>query len=615
MATGSKKCDVQALTPGRFRRMVKLPEMHRAVRLVWHSAPGWTAASAALMVVQGILPLVALYLMKLIVDAIAAGIASPESINAFSGMARLIGLAACVALTGALCQSLSGIVKETQGRLAADHMSDLIHAKSVEIDLGHYDNPAFYDTLHRAQQEAPYRPTRIVNGLNGICRSGISLFAVAGLLAYLHWAIALVLIAALVPSIAVRLYHADRMHAWQHQKTKTERRAHYLHRMLVDAAHAGEIRLFGLGPLFIDWYRNLSSQLRKGRLSLTARRASFELAAQACGICALFGAFAFIAHRALSGAITLGDVVMYYQAFQRTQGYFQELLGNLAALYEDNLFLSHFYAFLDLRPRITTPPSPARFPVTVEKGIMFSKVTFAYPGKDSPVLKDIDLHIAPGQVVALIGENGSGKTTLVKLLCRLYDPMQGSITVDGIDLREFDVSDIRRRVTVVFQDFVRYHLTARENIWLGDIGSEPNDRSIIAAARKSGAVRIIDGLRNGLDAMLGNRFDDGIELSTGEWQKIAMARAFFRNAPLIVLDEPTSSMDARAEYEVFESFRRAINGRTAIIISHRFSTVRMADHICVLEEGRIVEEGSHEQLVKKGEKYARLFGMQASWYR
>ncbi len=597
------------------RKLRGIMKLHRALRLVWQSVPGWTAAGIVLLILQGLLPLIALYLMKLIVDGVTGSIGASGRATAFADIALLIFYAGAVGVATVLCRSLAEIVKETQGRVVTDHVADMIHAKSVEVDLEYYDNPNYHDTLHLAQQEAPYRPIHIVNSLTQLFQGGISLCAVAGLLIYLHWAIALILFVVLVPGIFVRLKYADRMYQWQQDRTKTERKADYFHWVLIDGSHAKEIRLFGLGPLFMDWYRTLSARLRREKLSISTRRALFELITQTCGILALFGSFAFIAHRTLAGAMTLGDMVMYYQAFQRAQGCLQEVLSSLAGLYEDNLFLSHFYQFLDLKSKVAEPSAPVAFPETMEKGIVFSKVGFRYPGNPKPVLKDIDLRIAPGQVVALVGENGSGKTTLVKLLCRLYDPASGTIAFEGIDLRQFDVRVLRKHFSVIFQDYIHYHLTARENIWLGNIDGDPGAEAIRAAAEQTGVMQAVNRLQKGFDTQLGCLFEDGEELSIGEWQKIALARAFYSNAGLIILDEPTSSMDAKAEHEVFNAFRKLLHGRTAVLISHRLSTVRMADYIYVLDQGRILEHGTHDSLIGRGGKYARLFDMQAQHYR
>jgi ATP-binding cassette, subfamily B, bacterial len=606
---------MNALISNITQRLRGLRNLKRAFRLVWRSAPGWTAAGMSLVIVQSLVPLASLYIMKLIVDRVTGTIASPGTGSSFTSIAGLIVLAAVAALVSALCRSLSGIVRETQGQVVTDHVSDIIHEKSVAVDLAYYDNPVFHDTLHRAQQEAPYRPTSIVASLTQLCQGGLSFIAVGGLLICLHWAIALVLFVALAPGIFVRFKYTDRIYAWQQKRTKTERKAYYYHWMLVDGSHAREIRLFGLGPLFRGWYQSLSTQLRKERLALSSRRALFELLTQTCGIVALFGTFAFIAGRTLAGAMTLGDMVMYYQAFQRAQGCLQEILSSLAGLYEDNLFLSNFYKFLDLKPRVTSPSSPVAVPEPMKQGIALSHVSFHYPGGTKPVLKDIDLHISPGQVVALVGENGSGKTTLAKLLCRFYDPEGGAITLDGVDLRQFDVHALRKQLTVIFQDYIHYHLTARENIWLGNIERDPADAGIIAAAEQTGAARALLRLDKGFDTPLGRLFENGEELSIGEWQKVALARAFFSDARIIILDEPTSSMDAKAEHEVFNAFRNLLNGRTAVLISHRFSTVRMADCIYVLDQGSILEHGTHDELVRKGGKYARLFDLQARHYK
>jgi len=586
-----------------------------ALRLVWQSAPCWTMASLALLVVQGTLPLLSLYLTKLVVDAVTTALATPDKGAAFGQVALLIGLTGGVALASALCRSIAGLVSEAQGQVITDHMSDLLHAKSIEVDLEYYESAQYYDKLHRAQREAPYRPVRIVNGLVQVAQSGISLLAMAVLLFSFHWGIAAILFAAAVPGLFVRLRYAGQTYRWQRQSTPTERQAWYFHWLLTGDAHAKEIRQFDLGSLFRQRFRDLRQQLRREKIEIATRRSIAELVAQASATVAVFGSYAFIAYRTVQGAITLGDLVMYYQAFQRGQSFLREMLSGLAGLYEDNLFLSNLYEFLELKPKVVEPLHPRPIPQPMQTGLAFDQVSFQYPAGTREVLEDVSLTIRPGEVVALVGENGSGKTTLIKLLCRLYDPTNGTITLDGIDLRQLETTALRREISVVFQDYAQYHLTARENVWFGNVALPPNEERIAAAARHSGADEVIAKLPQGYETILGKWFEDGEELSVGEWQKVALARAFLRDAQIIVLDEPTGALDARAEHEVFRRFRQLAAGRTAILISHRFSTVRMADRIFVLEGGKIIESGSHDELVRLGGTYARLFETQAQYYR
>jgi ATP-binding cassette subfamily B protein len=589
--------------------------IERALRLVWRSAPGWTAANFGLILVQGLLPLAALYLMKLIVDAVAAGIATPDKALAIKRVLVLILLAAGVALLGALCRSLTEVIKEAQTQVVTDHVADVVHGKSVAVDLEYYEDPKYYDTLHRAQQEARYRPTSIMNSLMQFGQSGISLLALAGLLFSYHWGVAAILFAATLPGVLLRLKYAKQMYQWQRQNTQEERRATYFHWMLTDGGYAKEIRLFGLGALFRGWFWEVRKRLRKDRLRLTTQRSLADLITQACATLAIFSTLAFIAYQTVRGIITLGDMVMYYGAFQRAQASLQEIWSNLTALYEDNLFLANFNEFLDLKPKLIEPASPAPIPHPITQGIAVNGVSFHYPSGNRSALEDIDLRIVPGQVVALVGENGSGKTTLIKLLARLYDPVKGTISIDGIDLRQFNPSALKREISVILQDYAHYSLTARENIWLGDITLSPKDDKIVAAARMTQADDFIRTLPKGYETILGHWFEDQGELSIGEWQKVALARAFLREAQLIILDEPTSWMDARAEYEIFKAFRQLFTGRMVILISHRFSTVRLADYIYVLAGGRVIEQGTHEDLLRQKGRYANLFEIQAQSYQ
>ena len=583
--------------------------------LVGRSAPKLTAANALLLPVQSALPLLSLYLTKLIVDAVVAVPLAPDRKAAFGHVILLLAMAGGVALLSAIAGSVAGLVTEAQGQAVTDHISELVHAKSVAVDLAHYETPEYYDTLHRAQSEAPFRSVSIVKGLAQLGQNGICLLAISGLLLSLHWMIAVILVVAVLPGILVRLKYSKKLYHWQRKRTPADRLSLYFHWLLTGDIHAKEIRLFGLGPLFIQRFSHLRQEFRRERWAIARTRAFAELATQAGAAAAVFASYSFITWRTVQGAITVGALVMYFQAFQRGQGFLRELLSSLAQLYEDRLFLTDFYRFLDLETKIVEPVTPKPLPRPLRQGIEFSQVTFQYPSTPRKALDGINLVIRPGEHIALVGKNGSGKTTLVKLLCRLYDPSDGVIRVDGVDLRELGISAWRREIGVIFQDYARYYATASENIWFGDVDLPLSHELIVAAAREAGADEVLSKLPRAYDTMLGKWFEDGQELSIGEWQKVALARAFLREAQLLVMDEPTSGLDAQAEYEVFRKFRQLAEGRMAILISHRFSTVKMADCIYVLEDGRIVESGVHDDLLRLGGTYAQLFHMQAQYYR
>jgi ATP-binding cassette, subfamily B, bacterial len=603
-----------SMTKSTKEKIISSLRLKRALLLVWQSAPGWTLASALLVVLQGTLPLASLYLMKLIVDTLTAGINSTNKDVAFGKILFLIFLASGIAFLTILSRSLSSIVSEAQAALVSDHILDLLHAKSIKADLEYYENPRYYDTLHRAQNDAPFRPARIVNGLVQIGQNSLSLVAVFGLIASFSWTVAIALTLTAIPTALVRLTYSDRLYHWQRACTAKERKSWYFHWLLTGDSHAKEIRLFELGPLFLKRYSSLRKELREERLSITAKRSIADVLAQTIAIIATFGSLVFIALNAYQGNITLGDLVMYFAALQQGQSFLTSLLSGLGGFYEDNLFLTTLYEFLDLKPNVKEPSHPVPVPKAMKEGISFEHVGFSYPGQDIKVLADINLHINPGQIIALVGENGSGKTTLIKLLCRLYDPTDGNILLDGADLRSFSTSDLRKQFSVIFQDYTHYNLTARENIWLGSVDTSHDVENISQAAERSGADRVINNLENGYETILGKWFEDGTELSIGEWQKIALARAFFRESQLLVMDEPTSSLDPKAEEEVFRKFRQLAAGRTAIIISHRLSTVRMADCIFFLKDGRIFESGNHGELMALNGEYAHLFRIQSQYY-
>ncbi len=551
--------------------------------------------------------------MKLIIDTIAGAIKTGDASGSFRHVVYLIIAATIIAVFQSALRLVSGYVSEAQSAIVTDYVTRMVHEKSLSLDLAYYENPAYYDTLHRAQREGAYRPTRIVNGLTNSLQNAVSLAAMVGLLFIFHWSVGVLLFVSVLPGIFVQILHARKRFAWQNKRTADERRAMYFSNVLTLDSFAKEIRLFDLGSYFSNLFDGIRDLLRGEKLALAKSRNTADFCTQTFAAIVLMGSLLLIAYRTLSGAITIGDMVMFFQAFQRGVGYLKDLLFQVAGLYEDNMFVANFFEFLDIKSRVNDPAFPLPIPEKIKQGITLENVYFKYPGEREAVLKNVSLTIEPSEVVAIIGANGAGKSTLVKLLCRLYDPQQGSIKLDGVELSCFTQKDLRKQMSVVFQDFAKYFLTVRENIWLGDTGLPTDSTEIQKAAEKAGAGTFIEKLPKGYETALGRWFIQGEELSLGEWQKIVLARAFLRDAPFIILDEPTSSLDVHTEYYLYQKFRELIAGRSALIISHRFSTVRMADKIYVLADGKISEAGTHQELMEHEGMYAEMYGKQAAW--
>jgi ATP-binding cassette subfamily B protein len=604
------------LTNLRSQSSTFITSISRALRLIWQASSRWSTINAILLVVQGFLPLFLLYVTKLVVDEIAEALQLTEATdNVFNGVLGYIALLIGITLLGSVLRIIETLVKQIQVETVTDHLFKIIHKKSVTLDLQYYENPQYYDTLHRAQQEAQSRPIHITTSLMQIIQNGVSLVAMLGLMFIFHWIIPVALFIAGIPGLLMRFSYGDKLHKWDRENTPAVRHTLYFNQVLTSEIYAKELRLFGLGAYFIERFRVIRERLRTERIQLARHNANIELITIIGSIFTAFLVYVFVANRALQGFISIGDFIMLYQAFQRGQNYLRIIFNGFAALYEDSLFLSNIYEFLDLEPTIDKPQVTKPVSKPMVAGVRFQNVSFQYPGTERKALNNINLSISPQEVIAVVGENGSGKTTLVKLLCRLYDPTEGCITFDGTDYHEIDPNELRREISVVFQDHAHYQLSARENIWFGNIDLPLDDPRIINAAEMSGASVPIHKLSNGYDTILGKWFDDGEELSIGEWQKVALARAFLRDSQILILDEPSSAMDAKAELHMFNQFRELAKGKATVLISHRMSTVKMADRIYVMNTGQIVEAGTHEELMKLNGLYATLYTVQASTYQ
>jgi ATP-binding cassette subfamily B protein len=588
-----------------------LEHTRSTLRLVWRSSPAMTVALAALTVVGALVPLGVAYAGKRIVDAVVSH-SRPATLRWV--MVELILVSALAAVQRGL-----GLVRNLLGARLGIDINVTILEKALALDLSYFEDSEFYDKLTRARREASSRPIALVTESFGLVQSLITLAGYAALLVrFSAWSV-LALFAATVPATVAEMRFSKLVFKIRNWRSPESRRLLYLEYVLANDEHAKEVKLFGVGPLLLDRYRTLSERFYEEDRRLYVRRAKWTHALSLVGTVAFYGAYAAMALLAAAGQLTLGDMTLYVLAFRQGQQAFQSALAAIGSMYEHNLYMSNLWEYLRVAGEARRLPAlapPRESPQSAPPGIVLEDVGFRYPGRDAWALRHIDLVIPPGESLALVGENGAGKTTLVKLITRLYEPTEGRIVLDGRDLREWDIRDLRRRFGVLFQDYNQYQLKVRENVGFGSIDHMAEEPRIERAVERGGATDVVSGLSGGLDAPLGRWFQDGTELSGGQWQKIALARAFMREeADILVLDEPTAALDAEAEHAVFERFRVLAQGRTTIVISHRFPTVRMARTIVVLEHGRVVERGTHDELLAKKGKYARMFELQAEGYR
>lgn len=605
------------------QRVGALRNLRPFVAMVWRTSPGLTAASVALRLARALLPVATLYVGKLIIDDVvrlAQAPARPDTLQQWfaSGLVNSLGLLLLTEFALAVMADVLGRVVSLIDSLLSERVTNASSVRLMEhaatLDLEVFEDAEFQDQLERARRQSSGRMT-LMGQLFGESQDMVTVASfAAGLVVYAPWLIAL-LVLALAPAFLGEAHFSAKSYSLDFGRTPERRELDYVRQTAASLETAKEVKIFGLSGFLIDRYLRLSADFYAANRKLAMRRTWWGALFTAIGASGYYLAYAYIVWRTLTGQFSVGDLTFLAGSFRRLHSLLEDLLSSFSSIAGQALYLDDLFSFFDVRPKILSPVHPLSFPKPIREGFVFEDVGFIYPGAERWAVRRLSFTLRAGEVVALVGENGAGKTTLVKLLARLYDPSEGRILLDGHDLREYGLDALRGNMGVIFQDFVRYNLSAGDNIAVGRIEARGDRDRIERAARRSQADGVIAKLPRGYEQMIGKRFKNGVELSGGEWQKIAIARAYMREAEVLILDEPTAALDARAEFEVFQRFKELSKGKTAVLISHRFSSVRMADRILVLADGAVEAAGTHEELLARPGRYAELFELQAAGYR
>jgi ATP-binding cassette subfamily B protein len=594
-------------------RLSSLSNLPRFFRLVWQTSKGLTIANCLLRIARSTTPVAILYVGKLIIDEVIR-ISHTHGTASHTHLWTLVAAEFALAIiSDALTRAIT-LMDSLLGDLFSNHTSVKIMEHAATLDLDQFENSQFYDKLERARQQTTGRTillSQVLSQVQDLITMG---FLAAGLLAFNPWLILLLLVA-IIPAFIGESYFNDRSYALSRRQTPQRRELDYMRYIGASDETAKEVKLFDLSGFLIDRFKTLANRFYVDNKKLAISRSSWGALFAMLGSMGYYGAYLFIIVKAIDGSITIGDLTFLAGSFRQLRSLLEGILIRFTSVSQGAVYLTDFFDFFTIKPHITQPARPFSFPDPVKQGFVFENVGFKYSNSSKWANRHLSFTLHPDEKLALVGENGAGKTTLVKLLARLYDPTEGRILLDGVDLREYDLNELRINIGVIFQDYIRYQMSVAQNIAVGHIQQQEDRPLIVSSAEQSLAHPMIETLPDKYDQALGRRFNQGVELSGGEWQKIALARAYMKEAQLLILDEPTAALDARAEYEVFQRFADLTKGKMAVLISHRFSTVRMADRILVLDKGQLLEIGSHEELLAKDGRYSELFHLQAMGYR